>query len=216
MYQSLVFVARSVPSENELHCLVTQLTDKLPIAAKVVRNGRVICIVSTAGAIAPKPVVIDTNAFEFKRAEVVQPYAAQSGDIATVSTQLCYTINKTAKGGAKGHTVSPIDAYGRIKPECEAHFLAYLEKQTGLAGLLVGAAEIGITPWAMPVDDARKSKVWFVGAMALTIRAPVGNPSVFNTMAGVAIGNRRSYGFGAVACDMLEKAPATELASEAA
>jgi hypothetical protein len=216
MYQSLVFVARSVPSENELHCLVTQLTDKQPIPAKVTRNGRVIGIVSAPGAIAPKTVVLDTNAFEFKRVEVVQPYAAQAGDVATVSTQLCYTINKTAKGGAKGHTVSPIDAYGRIKPDCNAHFLTYLEKHTGLAGLVDGAAEIGITPWAMPVDDARKSKVWFVGAMALTLSARVADSAVFNALAGVAIGNRRSYGFGAVSCDMLEKAPAIELVSEAA
>lgn len=216
MYQSLVFVARSVPSENELHCLVTQLTDKQPIPAKVTRNGRVIGIVSAPEAIAPKTVAIDTNAFEFKRVEAVQPYAAQAGDVATVSVQLCYTINKTAKGGAKGHTVSPIDAYGRIKPECEAHFLAYLEKHTGLAGLVERAAEIGITPWAMPVDGARDRKVWFVGAMDLTMCARVGNPAVFNALAGVAIGNRRSYGFGAVSCDMLEKAPASEIAFEAA
>jgi hypothetical protein len=216
MYQSLVFVARSVPSENELHCLVTQLTDKQPIPAKVIRNGRVIGIVSATGAIAPKTLAIDTNAFEFKRVEAVQPYAAQIGDVATVSTQLCYTINKTAKGGAKGHTVSPIDAYGRIKPDCKAHFLAYLEKHTGLVGLVDGVAEIGINPWGMPIDDARKSKVWFVGAMELSMCARVGNPAVFNALAGVAIGNRRSYGFGAVSCDMLEKAPATALVSEAA
>jgi hypothetical protein len=214
MYQSLVFVARSVPSENELHCLVTQLTDKHPIPAKVVRNGRVIGIVSAVGAIAPKTVAIDTNAFEFKRAEAVQPYAAQAGDTATVSTQLCYTINKTAKGVAKGNTVSPIDIYGRIKPDCRAHFLTYLERQTGLEGLMDGAAEIGITPWAMPADDARQRKVWFVGAMELTLRARVGNAAVFNALAGVAIGNRRTYGFGAVSCDMLENAPA--LAIEAA
>ena len=66
----------------------------------------------------------------------------------------------------------------------------------------------------MPVDDARKSKVWFVGAMSLTLSARVGDPAVFNALAGVAIGNRRSYGFGAVSCDMLEKAPV--LAADAA
>ena len=207
MYQSLVFVSRSVSTENELHCLVTQLTDKQLVPVKVVRNGRVIGIVAKAGAIAPKSVALDTNAFEFKRVEAVLPYAAQAGDTVTVSTQLCYTIHKTATAGAKAHTMSPIDGYGRVKPECEAHFLAYLEKQTGLVGLVNHASSVGIKPWAMPVDDARKSKVWFVGAMSLTLCARVGDPAVFNALAGVAIGNRRSYGFGAVSCDMLEKAP---------
>jgi hypothetical protein len=89
--------------------------------------------------------------------------------------------------------------------------LTYLEKQTGLTGLVDGASEIGITPIAMPADEERKRKVWFVGAMHLTLRAKVGDPVVFNALAGVAIGNRRSYGFGAVACDMLEKAVAVEV-----
>ena len=216
MYQSLVFVSRRIPSENELHCLVTQLTDKQQVSVKVIRNGRVIGVVSDNGAISPKTVALDTNAFEFKRIETVAPYAARPGDIATVSTQLCYVINKTGRGGAKGSTVSPIDAYGRIKPQCREHFLAYLEKHTGFSGLVEGAAEVGTTPWGMPSDYERMRKVWFVGAVNLTIRARVGNADVFNTLAGVAIGNRRSYGFGAVSCDMMEKALPTELASEAA
>lgn len=211
MYQALVFVAKSIPTETELHCLVAHLTDKKAVPVKILRNGRVISIVGVAGAIAPKSLALESNTFEFKRTEVVPLYAAEVGDIATVSTQLCYTINKTTPAGVKGRTVSPIDAYGQIKPECRTHFLTYLEKQTGLAGLLNGAADIGITPIAMSADDERKRKVWFVGAMELAISARVGDPSVFNALAGLAIGNRRNYGFGAVACDMLEKAVAQEV-----
>jgi hypothetical protein len=211
MYQAQIFVAKRVPSETELHCLVAHLTNKQPVPVKIVRNGRVISVIGAIGAITPKTVVLEHNAFEFKRTEGVQPYAAQAGDIATVSTQLCYTINKTPKAGSKGGTVSPIDAYGRIKPECRTHFLTYLEKQTGLTGLLAGVAEIGITPLAMPSIDERRHKVWFVGAMQLTLRAHVGDSAVFNALAGVAIGNRRNYGFGAVACDMVEKAVALEV-----
>ena len=213
MYQALIFVAKCVPTETELHCLVAHLTDKQPVPVKIVRNGRVISIIGAVSAVTPKAVALETNAFEFKRIEVVQPYAAQLEDIATVSTQLCYTINKTVRDGAKSATVAPIDAYGHIKPECRLHFLTYLEKQTGLVGLSDEAAEIGITPIAMTADDERKRKVWFVGAMQLTIRARVGFPIVFNALAGVAIGNRRNYGFGAVACDLLERAFAPELAS---
>ena len=205
LYQSHVFVSRHVPSECELHCLVAHLTDKRPVPVKIVRNGRVVGVITPTGAIAPKSITLDSNAFEFKRVEPVAPYAAKVGDVATVSLRLCYTINKTASSGAKGKTVSPIDHYGKIKPDCKAHFLAYLEKQTGLAGLVEGAAEIGITPWAMPDKDARTRKVWFVGAMDLTLHARVGNAEVFNALAGTAIGNRRSYGFGAVSCDMLEQ-----------
>ena len=211
MYQALIFVAKSIPSEIELHCLVAHLTDKHPVPVKILRNGRVISVIGVAGAIAPKTVALETNAFEFKRTEVVRPYDAEVGDIATVSTQLCYTINKTPKAGAKGGTVAPIDAYGRIKPECRTHFLTYLERQTGLTGLLEGAAEIGITPLAMPTDDERRHKVWFVGAIQLTLRARVGDAAVFNALAGVAIGNRRNYGFGSVSCDRLEKAVALEI-----
>ncbi len=210
MYQALVFVAKSIPSEIELHCLVAHLTDKQPVAVKIARNGRVISVIGVAGSIVPKTVALESNAFEYKHTEAVPPYAAETGDIATVSTQLCYTINITARDGAKGRTIAPIDVYGHIKPECRAHFLTYLEKQTGLTGLLDEAAEIGITPIAMPTDDERKHKVWFVGAMQLTLRAAVGEPAVFNALAGVAIGNRRNYGFGAVACDLLEKAVVLE------
>lgn len=210
MYQALVFVARNIPNETELHCLVAHLTNKQPVPVKVVRNGRVISIIGTSGAIAPQTVTLVTNAFEFKRIESVNAYAASVGDIATVSTQLCYTINQTPRAGLRGTTVAPIDAYGRIKPEWHTHFLTYLEKQTGLTGLVDGAAEIGITPIAMPAEDERKRKVWFVGAMQLTVRAKVENPAVFNALAGVAIGNRRNYGFGAVACDMLEKVESLE------
>ncbi len=211
MYQALIFVAKSIPSETELHCLVAHLTNKQPVPIKIVRNGRVISVIGAPEAVAPRAVVLATNAFTFKRTEVVPVYVAEVGDIATVSTQICYTINKTATAGVKGKTVSPIDAFGRIKPECRVHFLTYLEKQTGLAGLMDGAAEIGITPLTMPDDDERKRKVWFVGAMQLTISARVGNASVFNALAGVAIGNRRNYGFGAVSCDMLENALAQEV-----
>ena len=210
MYQALVFVAKTIPSENELHCLVAHLTGKQSVPVKILRNGRVISIIGSGGTITPKAVALGTNSFEFKRLEGVPLYFAEVGDTATVSTRLCYTINKTPRGGAKGGTVAPIDAYGAIKPECRAHFLTYLEKQTGLTGLLDGKAEIGITPIAMPADADRQRKVWFVGAMQLTLRARVGNSAVFNALAGVAIGNRRNYGFGAVACDMLEKAVALE------
>ena len=211
MYQALIFVAKSIPSKTELHCLVSHLTNKQPVPVKIQRNGRVISVIGAPGAIAPKAVALETNAFEFKRTEVVRPYDTEVGDIATVSTQLCYTINKTPKVGVKGGTVAPIDAYGHIKPECRTHFLTYLEKKTGLTGLLDGAAEIGITSLAMPNDDERRHKVWFVGAMQLTLRARVGDPTLFNALAGVAIGNRRNYGFGAVACDMVEKAVALEV-----
>ena len=213
MYQALVFVAKTIPSEVELHCLVAHLTDKQSVPVKILRNGRVISIIGTVGAIQPKAVALETNVFEFKRTEAIPLYSAEAGDRATVSTKLCYTINKTAKVGAKGGTVSPIDVFGQIKPECSVHFLAYLEKHTGLTGLLSGAAEIGITPISMSAGEERLRKVWFVGAMQLTLRARVGNSAVFNALAGVAIGNRRNYGFGAVACDMLEKAVALELES---
>ena len=211
MYQALIFVAKNIPSNTELHCLVSHLTNKQTVPVKIQRNGRVISVIGVAGAIAPKAVALETNSFEFKRTDVVCPYDTEAGDIATVSTELCYTINKTPKVGVKGGTVAPIDAYGRIKPECRTHFLTYLEKQTGLAGLLEGAAEIGITPLAMPNDDEKRHKVWFIGAMQLTLRARVGDPTVFNSLAGVAIGNRRNYGFGAVACDMVEKAVGLEV-----
>lgn len=211
MYQALVFVAKIIPSETELHCLVAHLTDKQPVPVKIVRNGRVISVITTEGLITPKSVALETNAFEFKRTELVPLYVAEVGDTATVSTQFCYTINKTVTASTKSKTVSPIDAFGRVKPECHSHFLTYLEKQTGLSGLLAGAAEIGITPIAMATDDERKRKVWFVGAMQLTIRARVGDAAVFNRLAGTAIGNRRNYGFGAVSCDMLEKATTPEV-----
>lgn len=210
MYQSLVFVAKNVPSEQEVHCLVAQLTDKQNIPVKILRNGRVISLVCETGSITSSPVVLDTNTFEFKRTEIVQPYLAEKGDIATISTRLCYTINKTVPGGSKRVTVTPVDFYGRIKPDLRDHFLSYLEKQTGLDGLVSGAAEIGINPEAMPSDEQRQRKVWFVGVIELTLRARVDNPQVFNALAGVSIGNRRSYGFGSVSCDMLEKVGATE------
>lgn len=206
MYQSAVFIAKSVPTAHEIHCLVAHYLDKRDVPVKVVRNGRVISVISSVAITPPRAVGLDTNHFEYKRTETLFPFTAEAGDIATISTHLCYTIKKTVVDGRKNVTLSPLDCYGHIKPGLRHHFLEYLEKQTGLAGLVDGTAEIGITPDAFVTEDDRRRKVWLTGAMHLTLKACVGNPAVFNALAGLAIGNRRSYGFGSISCDMLEKA----------
>lgn len=211
MFQSLVFVSKTVPSQNEIHCLVAWLTNKQDIPVKISRNGKVVQVISKTGTVEGKTVLLDTNIFEFKRKNFVELYDAEEGDIATISVHLCYTINKTIKQGERPKTVTPLDHYGKIKPEFEIHFLSYLEKQTGLTGLVNKSFNVNYLPDPMikkeeMVTDKREGRVAFVGGVNISITAKVGNPAVFNDLAGVAIGNRRSYGFGAVSCDDLTKA----------
>ena len=201
---SHVFVAHQPPDERELHCWHAHQTDKALIESKIVRNGRVVHLVCAPGALVPRSIVLETNSFVFKRTEPARPFDVSAGAIVTISTRLCYTVHRRAQAGAKSFTEMPVDAFGRIKPPLKAQFLGYLEKATGLEGLLAGAAELSITAEAIPDEHERQCKVWFIGAMHLVIRARVRDADTFNRLAYVSIGNRRSYGFGSVSCDFVE------------
>lgn len=211
------FVAHKVPTERDLHCWFAHQTDKRQIDAKITRNGKVVHLICAPGAIVPKNIVLEFNAFDHKRTEHVKDFGAEAGDLATISTQLCYTVNLTKpvdrENPATGvsrfiKSETPVDAYGKIKPHLRTHFLSYLERATGLADLVTGGADIAIVPEPMDMDRSGRHKVRLIGNIRITITAKVANPDVFNRLAGVAIGNRRSYGFGSVNCDLLEKVAA--------
>jgi hypothetical protein len=203
-YVSHVFVAHKPPDERELHCWHAHQTDKALIESKIVRNGRVVHLVCAPGALVPRSIVLDSNSFVFKRTEPAKPFDVSAGAIGTISTRLCYTVHRRPEAGTKSFTEMPVDALGRIKPHLKAQFLGYLEKATGLEGLLAGAAELSITAEAIPGEQERQRKVWFNGAMHIVIRARVRDAGAFNRLAYVSIGNRRSYGFGSVSCDFVE------------
>ena len=210
-YVSHVFVAQKPPAERELHCWHAYQTGKALIESRILRNGRVVQLICPADALVPCSIALDDNAFTFKRTEPAKAFDVKRGDVVTISTRLCYTVHRRTQGTSKDFTEVPVDALGRIKPHLRQQFLGYLEKATGLEGLLDGAVEISITAESIPSDEQRQRKVWFNGAMHLVTRARVRDASVFNRLAYVSIGNRRSYGFGSVSCDFVaDNAPASE------
>jgi hypothetical protein len=212
MFDSHVFIAERVPTPREIHCLVTRLTNKKEMDFKVERNGRVISVVGEHGVMNPSNVQLETNAFQFKRTSTLELYAIKAGDIATVTTNLCYTIKRRPLVvGASPTTVAPFDVLGKIKPELRVHFLDYLARHTGLKlydlhnGELQMLSEVAITV-DMNSDVYKTGKVWFVGACHLSIRARVENAACFASLSGRAIGNRKSYGFGSLMLNFVESA----------
>jgi hypothetical protein len=212
MFDSHVFIAERVPTPREIHCLVTRLTNKKEMDFKVERNGRVISVVGEHGVMNPANVQLETNVFQFKRTSGLEPYAIEVGDIATVTTNLCYTIKRRPLVvGAAPMTVAPFDLLGRIKPELRVHFLDYLERHTGLKlyelhnGKVQMLSELAVTADANS-DENKTGKVWFVGACHISIRAKVKNAACFASLSGRAIGNRRSYGFGSMLLNFVESA----------
>ena len=222
MYQSFVFVARRNPTPTEIHCLVTHLTNKTAIPVKTIRKGRIITLVSPVSGLIPKDVNLQTNAFLYKRTELVEPYAATEGDIATITTQLCYTINLTRPTrnlkGVIVKSINPVDHFGKIIDNTLTHypdlkhldikefFYAYIERQTGLR--MSSATDVQ-TSKPLP-DDFHSSAcddghhVKFEGLIDLTVKARVCDPAIFNALAGASIGARRSYGFGSVYLQSLD------------
>lgn len=216
-----VFVADKLPTEREVHCLLTHHTNKQMIETKIVRNGRVVHLICPAEAFEPRTITLESNRFVFKRTEAAPVYEANAGDIATVSVRLCYTYKKKSARDASGQwlerekTETVVDLFGQLKPHLRLPFMRYLERETGLGGLVEGAADVAILPEPTTSPEERENHhVWFIGAMQLNIRARVRDAAAFNRLAHAAIGNRRSYGFGGVSCDLLEPAgDETELQS---
>jgi len=204
VFDAHVFVATRQPSPRELHCLATHLTDKVDVPVKIERNGRVIRVCLPAGRFVARPVQLDTNAFVHRETLALAPWSAESGDIATISMRLCYTIHEGEDGSRKARKRTPFHPENRLHRQYRKHFLAYLEQKTGLA-VVNGDAQISIVVAAAPTPEERAQKVWFNGLAELKVRAPVVNLTTFGHLAGAAIGNRRTYGFGSVFLDGLEE-----------
>lgn len=212
MFDSHVFIAERVPTPREIHCLVTRLTNKKERDFKVERNGRVISVVGEHGTMNPITVQLETNVFKFKRTSGLESYAIEVGDVATITTNLCYTIKRRPLVvGARPMTITPFDVFGRLKPYLRVHFLDYLESQTGLKlyelhdGKVQMLSELAISVDANS-DENKSGKVWFVGACHISIRARVENAACFASLSGRAIGNRKTYGFGAILLNFVESA----------
>lgn len=213
MFEGHAFVASRTPTPRDLHALATHLTGKGDAPPKFERNGRVVTVVTRKDRLEGRSIELERNAFVYRRTVDVAPWTAKIGDIATVSARLCYTIHQRNAAG-KLCKRSPFDPLGRLQRQYRTHFLHYLERATGLGPLSRGTAELG---FVVPADIERgppDAKVWFNGVIDLTIRARVVEDAVFNALAGTAIGNRRSYGFGAVSCDDLERSTEAGLEHE--
>lgn len=195
-----IFVATNTPTPHDLHCWFAHQTNKCEIDSRINCNGRIVELVCAENAVVPHTIDLQLNTFTFRRTEPVKLFKAKTGDMASISVALCHTIKLRETN--KIQVV--IDAFGRVKPEYKSAFMAYLEKTTGLTGLVGGACDVGITPHALVEPENRGRKVWMVGSMNLTLRAKVGDASLFNRLAAVAIGKRRSYGFGSVKCLSIE------------
>lgn len=214
------FIASRVPTERDLHCWFTTQTDKKSIEAKIVRNGRITQLICEQGAIEPKSIKLDKVEFTYKGCSSLKAFDVRSGDIVSISMRICYTMHQRLPGGRNAKCVVrvPFDWKGSIKREYREHFLSYLEQQTGLSGLLDGAAEISIVPVedtetiqlpeskvrVYATDASKSPKVHFQGAADMSIRTRVQDPQKFARLAFSSIGKRRSYGFGSVRLDGVE------------
>lgn len=200
------FVADHFPTPWDMHCWCTQLTNKQDIPFKVLRNGKVLGLVCPDGAVAPHSITQASGTFTYLRTEPVPAFEGTEGDIASISLRLSYAISRRNASGKK-YTQSPWDTYGRLKKDMAAHFLAYLEQQTGLTGLVQEHVKVGLQAVALVGPQDRQRKVWLTSVADLGIRARIADAAKFRALAYQAIGNHRSYGLGSVSCDALEAAP---------
>ena len=187
------FVAERVPNEHELHCFYEHLTHKSRVPSKTIVNGRIVELVCERSAIEPKTIFLDTNKFTFKRTIKQDVPNVQVGQIVSISARLCYTVH-TARAGRQ--TEVPVDYAGHVKPHLKAIFYAYLERMTGIGEIASGGADMFIVPEAIPDEMARSKKVWFNGAMSVTLTGKIKDVDACRRLWVQSIGNCRSYGFG--------------------
>lgn len=200
------FVADHFPTPWDLHCWCTQLTNKQNIPFKVLRNGKVLGLVCPEGAVQAHSITQASGHFRFVQTEAAPTFAGNEGDIASISLRLSYAISRRNASGKK-YTQSPWDTFGRLKKDVAPHFLAYLEQQTGLTGLVEEHLKVGLQAVALVGPNDRQRKVWLTSVADLGIRARIADAAKFRALAYQAIGNHRSYGLGSVSCDLLEAAP---------
>ena len=217
MFDRHLFVATGAPTPRELHCLVAHLTDRRERPVRVEVSDRRIGVslpaCTHAGAHAPASVRLRTVGFEHRGTVTEGPWAARVGDVATIATRLCYRVHRRRPDGGSSKRPA-FDGQGRLRGEHAEHTLAHLETVTGLTGLLDGTAAMGArvpedAPEVRPHDRIRLD-----GVIELVVRARVAAPATFNALAGRAIGQRCSYGFGAVRC--LGLAPGGDPVADAA
>ena len=205
MFDCHLFVATRAPTPRELHCLVAHLTDRRERPVKVEVEDRWVGVSLPEGAHDAASVTLRTVGFDYRRTVTEAPWTARIGDVATIATRLCYRVHGRRADGRSSKRPA-FDERGKLRAEHAEHTLRHLETVTGLTGLLDGTAAMGAgVPRDVP-EVRRHHRIWLNGVVELTVRARVAAPETFNALAGVAIGHRRSYGFGAVSCLGLERA----------
>lgn len=190
------FRAEHNPTNQELHCLWSTLTDKSHEQNhdwdfKVEANNKLVSI-TTDKEIPLKDIELRTNRFVYLRSKEVRPTEFSNGQFVRLHGKIAYSV----RGSVDGKEYCPVDGYGRLKEEFGKKFLQYLSKATGVD--FERAADSEMLNFSFDSDIQSGKKVWLNDIIIFDVTSSVFDAQKLNSLSYRAIGRRKSFGLGNV------------------
>lgn len=190
------FRAEHNPTNQELHCLWSTLTDKAheqnhDWEFKVEANNKLVSITSDK-EIPAQDVELESNRFVYLRSKEVKAFEFENGQFVRLQGTISYSV----RGSADGKDYCPVDGYGQLKEEFGKKFLQYLSKSTGVD--FERAAESEMLHFSFDSEMQSGKKVWLNDIIIFDATSNVVDSQKLNSLSYCAIGRRKSFGLGNV------------------